>query len=125
MSTPFHDALVRGARLFDGALFFDAHEAWEEHWRVERDPERRRLLQGLIQVAAALHKLLDPGGAESAARLFTRGMAKLDACPTLVATLDLGAFCEAARAYAQAPAREHLDRPRLSMREPDDLDRRR
>jgi predicted metal-dependent hydrolase len=113
MSTPFHDALVRGADLFDGGQFFAAHEAWEEHWRVEGDPERRRLLQGLIQVAAAFHKLLNLGAADSAARLFTRGMAKLDACPTLVATLDLGAFCEAVRAYARAPARQDLDRPRL------------
>jgi predicted metal-dependent hydrolase len=114
MSAPFHDALVRGARLFDGGRFFEAHEAWEEHWRVESHPEHRRLLQGLIQIAAGFHKLLNLEAPDSAARLFTRGMAKLDACPTLVATLDLGAFCEAVRAYAQAPAPDPLDRPSLS-----------
>jgi predicted metal-dependent hydrolase len=37
----------RGARLFDAGAFFDAHEAWEERWRVETDPETRRFLHGL------------------------------------------------------------------------------
>src|SRR6185295_1134670 len=107
------DALAGGARLFDDGRFFEAHEAWEQHWRVESDPERRFLLQGLIQIAAALHKLLRLGAPDSAARLFERGLTKLDACPALLAELGLGAFCEAVRAYARAAARKSPDRPPL------------
>lgn len=110
---PSHDAMVGGARLFDDGRFFEAHEAWEHHWRVESDPQRRRLLQGLIQVAAAFHKLLSLGAPDSAARIFGRGLAKLDACPTLIAELGLGAFCEAVRAYARAATRAPPDRPPL------------
>ena len=105
------DAVAGGARLFDDGRFFEAHEAWEQHWRVENDPERRLLLQGLIQIAAALHKLLDLGAADSASRLFSRGLFKLDACPTLTAELGLRAFCEAVRAYAQASTEEPPARP--------------
>jgi hypothetical protein len=110
---PSPDALVGGARLFDDGRFFEAHEAWEQHWRVERDPERRRLLQGLIQVAAAFHKLLGRGAPDSAARIFSRGLAKLDACPTLIAELGLGGFREAVRAYARATTGPAPDRPPL------------
>jgi predicted metal-dependent hydrolase len=105
--------LAGGARLFDDGRFFEAHETWEQHWRVENDPERRLLLQGLIQIAAALHKLLRLGAPNSAARLFDRGLAKLDACPALLAELGLGTFCEAARAYARASTRESPVRPPL------------
>jgi predicted metal-dependent hydrolase len=35
--------------------FFAAHETWEEVWR-STTPEPKTLLQGLIQVAAALHQ---------------------------------------------------------------------
>jgi uncharacterized protein len=36
--------------------FFAAHESWEEVWR-STTPEPKTLLQGLIQVAAALHQI--------------------------------------------------------------------
>jgi predicted metal-dependent hydrolase len=101
--------LARGARLFDAGRFFEAHEVWEERWLVETDGGRRRLLQGLIQIAAGFHKLgaARAGAAASAARLFARGLAKLDACPALVGELGLGPFCAGVQAYAQesTPAR--------------------
>jgi predicted metal-dependent hydrolase len=111
MGVTSHEALAGGARLFDDGRFFEAHEAWEQHWRAESDPERRRLLQGLIQIAAALHKLLNLGAPDSASRLFSRGLAKLDACPTSIGDLGLGAFCEAVRAFARAATRDSLGRP--------------
>lgn len=105
MSELFRRALVGGARLFDAGAFFEAHEVWEERWRIETDAGRRRLLQGLIQIAAALLKLgaARDGGAASASRLFARGLAKLDACPALVAELGLGPFRADMRAYAHEP----------------------
>ncbi len=72
---------VRGARLFDRGAFFEAHEAWEERWRKTLDAQERLFLQGLIQVAAALHKLLAMHSPGPAARLFARALAKLDASP--------------------------------------------
>jgi predicted metal-dependent hydrolase len=48
------DLFNRGGR----GDFFLAHEAWEEIWR-STTPEPRELFQGLVQVAAALHQILD------------------------------------------------------------------
>ena len=47
-----------GIDLFNRGDFFAAHEAWEEIWR-STTPEPKELLQGLVQVAAGLHQILD------------------------------------------------------------------
>ena len=44
----------RGLAHFNAREFFEAHEAWEELWLVEAEPEKT-FLQGLIQLAAAFH----------------------------------------------------------------------
>lgn len=69
--------LARGAQLFDAGAYWDAHEVWESRWRVTRDESERQLLQGLIQIAAALHKLLLADAPLPAARLFAKGLARL------------------------------------------------
>jgi uncharacterized protein len=43
-----------GIELFNHAAFFDAHEALEDVWRAAPHSEKK-FLQGLIQVAVALH----------------------------------------------------------------------
>jgi hypothetical protein len=72
-------AFWRGATLFDRGEYFAAHEAWEVRWLVSTDSSERLLLQGLIQVAAAFHKLFVSRSSESARRLLNRGLDKLDA----------------------------------------------
>ena len=94
------DAFARGARLFDAGAFFDAHEAWEERWLVETDETNRRALQGLIQIAAAFHKLVVVGSADSAARLLAKGLAKIDESPEGVGGISV-AFREGVRACAR------------------------
>ena len=111
-------AFVRGARLFDRGAFFDAHEAWEEQWRIEPDKSERRFLQGLIQVAAALHKLLVMGSPEAAARLFARALAKLDGCRADVTrenAFDLAAFRVAIHGCADALAADRFDRAAIPV----------
>jgi hypothetical protein len=103
------DAFLRGALLFDSGAFFEAHEAWEERWRVETDADSRRCLQGLIQVAAAFHKLVAKAP-DSASRLIAQGLAKLDACPASALGSDLSAFREGLRACAEALADPAFDR---------------
>lgn len=96
------EEIVReGARLFDEGRYFDAHEAWETHWLVEKDEPRRLLLQGLIQIAAAFHKLLDKHAPEPAASLFAKGLTKLDACPANMEGFDVAAFRDRARALRE------------------------
>lgn len=57
--------------------YFEAHERWEELWLAETDLARKRLLQALIQIAAAMHKLHRQGHREAALRLLSRAQAKL------------------------------------------------
>jgi tRNA (pseudouridine54-N1)-methyltransferase len=103
-------AFARGARLFDAGAFFDAHEAWEERWRVEGDRAQRRFLQGLIQIAAAFHKVVVIGSTEAASRLLAKGLAKLDACPVQVAGRNLATFRDDAHECARTLALGRFDR---------------
>jgi predicted metal-dependent hydrolase len=111
--------LVRGARLFDRGAYFEAHEVWEDRWRLETNETYRGLFQGLIQVAAGFHKLMVVGSGESAARLLTKGLAKLDACPTGLAGPEIAAFRQRVRAYVEALEAgdsSSAELPRIQMR---------
>jgi predicted metal-dependent hydrolase len=48
-----HDHL-HGIALFNRGKFFDAHEVLEDVWRAA-PPEEKKIWQGLVQVAVALH----------------------------------------------------------------------
>jgi predicted metal-dependent hydrolase len=90
--SPIADAFTEGARLFEAGQHFEAHEVWEERWRVTTDETERRFLQALIQVAAAFHKLLKAHSTESALRLLGKALVKLHACPDRFADFDVAAF---------------------------------
>ena len=116
LSESSHEHLERGARLFDQGEYLEAHEVWEEHWRRETDETRRSLFQGLIQVAAAFHKLVATGSAESALRLLTKGLTKLDACPTSVMGPEIAVFCLGAHACSEAlKAGSFVALPKIQM----------
>lgn len=82
-TSTLEEAFEAGKRLFDDGRYWDAHEAWEERWRIEEREAPRLLLQALIQIAAAFHKKRVAGDAESASRLFAKANAKLDAAAAL------------------------------------------
>lgn len=48
--------VLTGARLFNDGAYFEAHEAWEDHWG-HGSIEERELTLGLIKAAVALHHL--------------------------------------------------------------------
>ncbi|HET6278394.1 MAG TPA: DUF309 domain-containing protein [Candidatus Polarisedimenticolia bacterium] len=75
METEIRALVARGVDLFNQEDYFEAHEVWEEAWRQETG-ERRRFLQGLIQVAAGFVKLQrrQPRGARA---LLERGAENL------------------------------------------------
>ena len=110
MVASLEDTVRAGARLFDEGRFFEAHEAWEAHWLVEKDASRRLLLQGLIQIAAAFHKLVDKQAPGPAASLFAKGLAKLDRCPAQMDGAPISAFRDGVRACALAAAAGRFER---------------
>lgn len=69
----------RGVRHFNAGEFFEAHEVWEEIW-LQAPQSEKPLLQGLIQIAAALHHY-KRGNLTGAKSLLAAGIAKVQAFP--------------------------------------------
>lgn len=66
-----------GILLFNRGEYFEAHEAWEWHWKNTPGPERS-FYQGLIQIAVALCHFFN-GNMHGAAKLKATGSAYLEA----------------------------------------------
>lgn len=49
---------AHGVELFNAAKFWHAHEAWEQVWKRHAE-DSRIFIQGLIQMAAAYHALVE------------------------------------------------------------------
>jgi predicted metal-dependent hydrolase len=107
---PIAELVSEGARLFDEGRFFEAHEAWEAHWLVEEDEPRKLLFQGLIQIAAAFHKLVVKDAPAPAASLFEKGLEKLERRPVAAGGEELASFRSAVRACAVALAEGRFER---------------
>jgi predicted metal-dependent hydrolase len=73
------DLHLRAVDYFNRGEFFEAHETWEDIWRLAAGPEKR-FLQGLIQIAVALHHH-STGNLRGAQSLLKRGCKNLDGCP--------------------------------------------
>jgi hypothetical protein len=89
-TTPIAGALVRAALLWRAGLFFEVHEILEHLWRGLAGPERV-VVQGLLQVAVAMHHLAH-GNPRGAVSLFAKGRAKLERHGGVLADLDVTGF---------------------------------
>lgn len=66
-----------GARAFADGRYFEAHELWEAEW-LTAEGDDRRFLQGLIQMAVALHHRAN-GNRRGFEKLRARAMPRLGA----------------------------------------------
>lgn len=104
--------------------FFEAHEHWEDIWRALPEGDERRHLQGLIQIAAAMHKRFVMRSASGAARLLERARAKISDAPPSMFGVDAAKLTRAledARRALEAEARGEgemriEDAPKLDAR---------
>lgn len=78
--------LVHGAELFAAGEWYEAHEAWEGVWMTTTG-EERHFVQGLILLAAALHKRWHHGS--RAHRNYHKALAHLDSLPPVYGGVDL------------------------------------
>ena len=83
-----------GIDLFNRGDFFLAHEAWEEIWR-STTPEPRHLFQGLVQVAAALHQILDLKRTIGPRYTFAKARGHLEPFAPVACGLDVAGLLEA------------------------------
>ena len=74
---PHHELYLYGVDLYNDGYWWEAHEYWEALWRLEEpDSPTRLLLQGLIQLAAALLKE-EAGNEKGHAQLLAGGRDRL------------------------------------------------
>ena len=99
-------AFARADELGAAGRYFDAHEELEAFW-MKASGDEKILLQGLIQVAAGLHRLrLDPSKTDGAFYLLDRGLEKLTRTKALLtpeSVAALEAMLRSIRASGTAP----------------------
>ncbi len=84
-----HAWFDRGVATYQSGDYFDAHELWEEMWRDAPPSFDRFFVQGLIQVAAAMHKAFEHNKPAPAARLLGRAIDKLADAPPHYRDIDV------------------------------------
>ena len=95
-----HGDLFEGRRCYHAGSFFEAHEHWEAVWLAAQDPEKT-FLQGLIQVAAALHHF-QGGSYAGAISLLRSALRRLDPYPEHFAGIKVASFRVDVRAWLEA-----------------------
>lgn len=109
-----HEQFTRGVELFNAGDYFAAHEELEDVWR-EMEGEQRRHMQGLVQVAVAMHhhSTGNLAGARSVLDRASRNLAGADdeLCGITLAPLrtSLRDWQEALSKGSPAPARPRLE----------------
>jgi len=97
---------MRGVALFNQRRFFECHEVWEELWKPSTG-EMRRLYQGLIQAAAALHHA-SRGNRAGALSVWSKAKVKLELSPSQHRGLSIVELCVDLKNYFES---ERLDDP--------------
>ncbi|MEM6369690.1 MAG: YqiA/YcfP family alpha/beta fold hydrolase [Myxococcota bacterium] len=94
----------RGRAAWRSGRFFEAHERWEDAWRQASDPAFVDALQGLIQLAASLHKA-SRNEEKGHAKLWAKGAARLSrAAPRLPVLHDLDVMALASSLTSEPPS---------------------
>ena len=102
-----------GIDLFNRGELFLAHEAWEEIWR-STTPEPRELFQGLVQVAAALHQILDLKRKIGPRNTLAKARSHLEPCAPMLCGLDVAGLLAAVGQW-QEWLEEEGERPEVPV----------
>src|SRR5919107_4109213 len=115
-SLPEDEVLRRGGALFDDGMYWEAHEVWEEVWRMRKGRPDRDFLKGIIQGAAGMWHATQ-GNWKGAVSVLTRAVEYLEPYRPAKDGIDVdrlsAALAEAVRACTVA--RDGGPAPRLSM----------
>ena len=98
----------RGVALFNRGEFFHAHEALEDAWRETRG-EQRLFMQGIVQVAVALHHYRG-GNLVGARGVLARALRNLENYPAGCGGIDLARL---KKELAPLLKRAHAGKPLL------------
>jgi uncharacterized protein len=111
-SLPEDEVLRRGGALFDDGMYWEAHEVWEEVWRMRAGRPDRDFLKGMIQGAAGLWHATQ-GNCKGAVSVLGRAVAYLEPYRPAKDGIDVDALaaslreaiaaCQAAMAAGRPP----------------------
>jgi len=110
-------AVARAIALWNERLFFEVHEVLEAEWKRTSGAERQAL-QGVIQIAVALHHHAH-GNPRGARTLMREGRERLAACARALPVLDVPALLDATTPWEDALASgtaPPADPPRVAPR---------
>lgn len=85
---PLHQEAEKGLQLFNQGKYFLAHEALENAWRVEPEPDRR-LYQGVLQAGIAFMHARN-GNVQGVFSMYERSQRWLEPWPDQCRTIDIG-----------------------------------
>jgi uncharacterized protein len=102
------DEVRRGVRLFNFGRYLSAQQVWETAWRVA-SPEERPFLEGLVQLAAALHLRTRRGATRGAVHLLAQALVLLEEYRPAAHGVNVDALISDFDAYRQWVV--SLDRP--------------
>lgn len=112
------DSLHRGIALFNRDDYFEAHEVLEDVWRAAA-PEQKQFLQGLVQIAVALHHY-SRANLAGAGSVLRRAIGNLSQPCPLAANFDLptllSALDEVQGAIGSGEAYTSAPRIRIKLR---------
>jgi predicted metal-dependent hydrolase len=94
------DELRRGIALFNEGEFFEAHEALEDVWRVA-PAEKKKFLQGLVQVAVAFHHH-STGNRIGMRSVLERACKNMSGCPRGFCGIDAEPLLKVLSAWLEA-----------------------
>jgi uncharacterized protein len=80
------DLLAEGINFFNSGRYFEAHESWEDLWRITKGP-LRLFYQGLVQAAVGLHHL-SRGNLNGGRAQLTKSLTKLEEYPPRFCQID-------------------------------------
>jgi predicted metal-dependent hydrolase len=103
----------RGLELINTGHYFDAHETLEDVWRELKDPERQ-FLQGLIQIAVALHHY-STGNLEGAQSVMARAAGNLAPYGNTFGNIELGALRAAVEQWRLALVEGGTEAPQVRV----------
>lgn len=107
--------LRAGAQCFNRGEFFEAHELWEDAWREAT--EQRLFLQGVVQVAVALHHH-STGNVTGGTSVMARALRNLRTAPPPDLPFDAGEFLAGIERWCEATQRrERTALPQMTLRE--------
>jgi predicted metal-dependent hydrolase len=107
---PLHPDAERGIQLYNQGKYFVAHEALEDAWHAEEEPDRR-LYQGILQAGIAFMHARN-ASAKGVRSMYERCSVWLKPWPDHCRTLDVGQLREDVEALMAA----------VTLLEPDRLD---